>query len=184
MSEEMVQYKGDTFEKLFLNVSLALNFMQLGQFESALVEVRKINQKFLKYKAEDKKNFELSPFSKYLSALVWEADQKYNDACIDYKDAYFLDPIYRKIGVDMLRGCWKANRQSEFKEIAEKMNATNEEIKVAKDFNKTELILVFMQGWGPRKQPRADAPSFPQLVSVNSNTNFLRAEIIDKKEKI
>ena len=46
MNEEMVQYKGDTFEKLFLNVSLALNFMQLGQFESALVEVRKINQKF------------------------------------------------------------------------------------------------------------------------------------------
>ncbi len=184
LSEEMVQYKGDTFEKLFLNVSLALNFMQLGQFDSALVEVRKINQKFIKYKAEDKKNFELSPLSKYLSALIWEADHKYDDACIDYKDAFFLDTMYRRIGVDMLRGCLKANRQQEFKILADKMNATSEELKAAKDFNKTELILVFMQGWGPRKQPRPDAPSFPQLVSVNSTTHFLRAEIVDKKENV
>ena len=158
--------------------------MQLGQFESALVEVRKINQKFLKYKAEEKKNFELSPFSKYLAALIWEADKKYDDACIDYKEAFLLDPLYRKIGVDMLRGCLKANRQQEFKQLAEKMNATDEEIKAAKNFEKTELILVFLQGWGPRKQPRFDAPAFPQLVGVNSDTHFLRADVLDQKQNI
>ena len=184
LNEEMVQYKGDTFEKLFINVSLALNFMQLGQFDSALVEVRKINQKFLKYKADDKKNLELSSFAKYLSALIWEADQKYDDACIDYREAFLLDTTYRKVGLDMLRGCWKANRQGEFKDLVTKMNATNEEIKLAKDFDKTELILVFMQGWGPRKQPRADAPTFPQLVSVNSNTHFLKAEVIGALDKV
>ncbi len=184
LSEEMSQYKGDTFEKLFLNVSLALNFIQLGQLDSALVEVRKINQKFIKYKAEDKKNFELSPISKYLSALIWEADRKYDDACIDYKDAFFLDTTYRRIGIDMLRSCLKANRQQEFKILAEKMNATKEELEAAKDFEKTELIIVFMQGWGPRKQPRPDAPRYPQLVSVNSNTHFLKADIVDKNEKV
>ncbi len=184
LNEEMVQYKGDTFEKLFINVSLALNFMQLGQFDSALVEVRKINQKFLKYKADDKKEFELSSFAKYLSALIWEADRKYDDACIDYREAFFLDTAYRKVGVDMLRGCWKANRQDEFRNLVAKMNATNEEIRSAKDFEKTELILVFLQGWGPRKQPRADAPSFPQLVGVNSNTHFLKAEVMGPKDKV
>ena len=184
LNEEMVQYKGDTFEKLFINVSLALNFMQLGQFDSALVEVRKINQKFLKHKADDKKNFELSSFAKYLSALIWEADRKYDDACIDYREAFFLDTVYRKVGLDMLRGCFKADRQGEFKDLVTKMNATNEEIKLAKQFDKTELVLVFMQGWGPRKQPRADAPSFPQLVSVNSNTHFLKAEVVDSQDKV
>ncbi len=184
LNEEMVQYKGDTFEKLFINVSLALNFMELGQFDEALVEVRKINQKFLKYKADDKKNFELSSFAKYLSALIWEADKKYDDACIDYKEAFFLDIKYRKVGVDMLRGCWKANRQAEFKDLVIKMNATIEEIKLAKDFDRTELILVFMQGWGPRKQPRFDAPSFPQLISVNNETHFLKAEVIGAQDKV
>ncbi len=184
LNEEMVQYKGDTFEKFFINVSLALNFMQLGEFDSALVEVRKMNQKFLKLKTDEKKNFELSSFAKYLSALIWEADQKYDDACIDYKDAFFLDTAYRKVGVDMLRGCWKANRQNEFKEIATKMNATNDEVKLAKEFNKTELVLVFLQGWGPRKEPRMEARSFPQLVSVNSSTHFLKAEVLGSEGKI
>ena len=183
LNEEMIQYKGDTFEKLFLNVSLALNFMQLGQFDDALVEVRKINQKFQKYKAEDKKNFELSPFSKYLSAMIWEADHKLDDACIDYRDAYLLDPTYRKIGLDTLRACWRAHRTDEFNQVAKKLLATEEEIKDAKSPANAELILIFMQGWGPRKQSRPGAPTFPILVSVPSETHFLKAEISDEKNK-
>ncbi len=183
LNEGMIQYKGDTFEKLFLNVSLALNFMQLGQFDDALVEVRKINQKFQKYKAEDKKNFELSPFSKYLSAIIWEADHKSDDACIDYRDAYTLDTSYRKIGLDMLHACWKAHRADEFNKFAKKIAATDDEIKDAKATSGAELILIFMQGWGPRKQPRPGAPTFPTLMSVPSETHFLKAEVSDENNK-
>ena len=183
LNEGMIQYKGDTFEKLFLNVSLALNFMQLGQFDDALVEVRKINQKFQKYKAEDKKNFELSSFAKYLSAMIWEADHKPDDACIDYRDAFLLDTTYRKIGLDMLHACWKAHRTDEFNQLIKKVAATEEEIKEAKSSPSAELILIFMQGWGPRKQPRPGAPTFPILVSVSSDTQFLKAEISNENSK-
>ncbi len=183
LNEEMIQYKGDTFEKLFLNVSLALNYMQLGQFDNALVEVRKMNQKFDKYRADEKKNFELNPFSKYLSALIWEADQKYDDACIDFKDAYTLDPSYPRIAQDMLRGCWKARRTAEFDELVKKTKATTEDIKIAKQASKTELIIIFMQGWGPRKQPRSENRTFPQLVSVPSSTYYLKAEVMDTANK-
>lgn len=179
LNEEMIQYKGDTFEKLFLNVSLALNFMQMGQLDSALVEVRKMNQKFVKLQGEEKRSFELNSFSKYLSGLIWEADKKYDDACIDLKDAYFIDPLYRKVAADMLRACWKAHRSDEFSQLVKKINASNEEIKVAKDPAKTELVLIYMQGWGPRKQPRPEARAFPYLVSVPSQTQFIRAEVMD-----
>lgn len=179
LNEEMIQYKGDTFEKLFLNVSLALNYMQLGQFDNALVEVRKMNQKFEKYKGEGKKSFELNPFSKYLSGLIWEADKKYDDACIDFRDAYLLDPTYQRIAQDMLQGCWKAHRTMEFKELVKKTKATAEEIKIAKQPSTAELILIFMQGWGPRKQPRPENYLFPHLVSVPSQTQFLQAEVLD-----
>ncbi len=183
LNEEVIQYKGDTFEKLFLNVSLALNYIQLHEFDNALVEVRKMNQKFEKYKAEDKKNFELNPFSKYLSALIWEADRKFDDACIDFKDAYFLDPTYKYIAQDMLRGCWKARRTAEFDELVKKTKATPEEIKSAKQSTKNELILIFMQGWGPRKQPRAENHMFPELVSVPSHTQYLQAELINSSNQ-
>lgn len=180
LNEEMIQYKGDTFEKLFLNVSIALNYLQLGEFDDALVEVRKMNQKFVKLNNENKKNFELNSFSKYLSALIWEADKKYDDACIDYKDAYFLDTSYRSVGNDMLRTCWKAHRPDEYKMLSKKMAASDDEIKNSKDYNKTELILIFMQGWGPRKAPRPGDNISAHLVPVPSVTNYLKAEVAGK----
>jgi uncharacterized protein len=180
LNEEVLQYRGDTFEKLFLNVSLALNFIQLHDFDSALIEVRKMNQKFVKLNNENKKKFELNSFSKYLSGLVWEADRKYDDACIDFKDAYFLDTNYRSVGQDMLRTCWKANRSDEFRTLAKKMSATEDEIKKSKDYDKTELILIFMQGWGPRKAPRPTDSISPYLVPVYSQTQQLKAEINNK----
>ena len=180
MNEEMIQYKGDTFEKLFLNVSIALNYLQLGQLDDALVEVRKMNQKFVKLSSENKKNFELNSFSKYLSALIWEADKKYDDACIDFKDAYFLDTNYRSVGADMLRTCWKAHRPDEYKMLSKKMSATDDEIKNSKDYNKTELVLIFMQGWGPRKAPRPGDNISVSLVPVYNTTTYLKAEINNK----
>lgn len=185
LNEEMIQYKGDTFEKLFLNVSLALNYMQMGQFDDALVEVRTMNQKFVKLQGEEKRSFELNSFSKYLSGLIWEANKKYDDACIDFRDAYFIDPFYRKIAIDMLRTCWKAKRGDEFNELVKKISATPEEIKTAKENNKSELIIIYMQGWGPRKQPRPENHVFPYLVSVPSQTQFVRVDLLDAgKEKV
>jgi hypothetical protein len=58
LNEEMVQYKGDTFEKFFINAYLAMNFLALGDFDSALVEARRINQKYLKFRAEEAKSFQ------------------------------------------------------------------------------------------------------------------------------
>ena len=176
LSEEMVQYKGDTFEKLFINVSLALNFIQLGQNDSAMVEVRKINNKFQKYQGDDKKPFELNAFAQYLAGLIYESDRKYDDACISYKDAYFLDENYRSVARDMLRSCWKAQRVDEFNTLVKKIKATEDEITYAKSKFKSEIILVLMQGWGPRKYPRPDAPLYPRLISVSSLTHSLQVE--------
>ncbi len=176
LNEEMIQYKGDTFEKLFINVSLALNFIQLGQNDSAMVEVRKINNKFQKYQGDDKKPFELNAFAQYMTGLIYESDRKYDDACISYKDAFFLDQNYRAIAKDMLRSCWKANRTDQFNTLVKKISATSEEISYAKEKTKSELILVLMQGWGPRKYPRPEAPMYPHLISISSLTQSLQAE--------
>lgn len=180
MNEEMIQYKGDTFEKLFLNVSIALNFIQMNDLDSALIEVRKMNQKFVKLNSENKKNYELNSFSKYLSGLIWEADKKYDDACIDFKDAYFLDTSYRSVAADMLRTCWKAHRTDEYNGLVKKISATEDEIKKSKEKNKTELVLIFMQGWGPRKSPRPTDRISAELIPVSSTTQKLKAEYNSK----
>src|SRR6187402_139157 len=43
LNEGMVQYKGDDFEKVFINNMLAINYLMLGQLDEAQVETRKVN---------------------------------------------------------------------------------------------------------------------------------------------
>jgi len=182
LNEEMIQYKGDTFEKLFINAVAALNYLQLGQQDDALVEVRRINDKFKKLTAEDdKRKFELNSFTQYLSGLVWEMDQKYDDACISYKAAYKLDPSFRGVGLDMLRGCWLARRNQEFDELVKQVNPSEEELKNIKQKTNNEYIFIYMQGWGPQKAPRPGHATFPHLVPVSSITQTLQVEFNGSK---
>lgn len=179
-NEGVIDYKGDTFEKLFLNAAKALNYIEEKKSDDALVEVRRMNQKFSKYKNEERKNHELNSFSKYLSGLIWESTGQYDDACIDYKDAYFTAQQFRDVGRQMLTTCWAAQRTDEFNTLAKKMTATDEEIKAAKNVKlKSELVFVFLQGWGPQKVENPAAPTFPMLVNVPNRTQTLSIEIYE-----
>ena len=103
LSEEMVQYKGDDFEKVLINGMNAINYLALGEVDDALVEVRRVNEKLTKLKQDGKKEFNQSPFAYYLGALIWEADRKYDDAYISYKDAYGVAPFYQPLHEDLVR---------------------------------------------------------------------------------
>lgn len=180
--EEAVQYKGDTFERTFINAFLALNFLQMGKLDDALVEARRINEKYLKLRGEDKKSYELNPFAKYLSALIWEADQKWDDAYIAYQEAYKLDPSIPSLREDLIRSAKRAQRETdlakwkkEFPDIKEDPLWSNRKA--------GELVIIYLQGWGPRKQPSEASFRIPTLRAVPSHTQSLKLQIsgLDKK---
>ena len=175
LSEEMVQYKGDDYEKVLINAVNAVNYLELGELDDALVEVRKLNQKLYKFKYEAKRNYEQNPFAFYLSAVIWEADHKWDDAYISYKSAYELIPDYAPLHEDLIRAAIRAQRPEELETWKQKFP----EVKILpewKDPSLSEIIMVFQQGWGPRKSPRPDNPRFPQLLPTYSNT--ARAKLI------
>lgn len=183
-SEGMMTYKGDTFEKLFLNASKALNYLEEKNTDSALVEVRKMNQKFSKFKNEERKNYELNSFSKYLSGIIWESTGQFDDACIDYKDAYFTATQFRDVGIQMLATCWNAQRVDEFNTLVKKINATNEEIQQAKSSkSKSEIVIVYLQGWGPQKLENPGSPTFPYLANVFNLTQKLKIDLHEQEKE-
>ncbi len=190
LNEEFKSYKGDTFEKLFLNASKALNFIELNKYDEALIEVRKMNQKFDKFKGEDKKSFELNSFSKYLSGLIWEATGKYDDACIDYRGAFETNHTnsseneIKHLSTQMLKACWLAERSDEFKFLAKKTNLTLQEITdIKKEKSKSELVVLFLKGWGPQKKENPVHPTFPYLVRNSMLTQKLKISITDQNQK-
>lgn len=179
VSEEMVQYKGDTFEKIFINAYLAMNFLEQNKLDDALVEARRINQKYLKYRADDKKKHELNVFSKYLSAMIWEADRSYDDAYIAFAEAYKIDPSIPTLPEDLIRTS-KLSRRSDAYSSWKKKFPNIKENSEWYDKNLGELVVIFQQGWGPRKIISSGSYRLPTLQPVHNETQKARANVMDK----
>lgn len=171
--EEMIQYKGESFEKYLINTMAAINYLMMGQHDDALVEARRINEKISKMKMDNRDPYELSPFAKYLSAIIWESDQKYDDAYIDIAGAYKLDPSIPFICGDLIRISKKARRMEDHAKWKQECHS-QEEKNEWYDKSMGELVVIYQQGWGPEKRPRPDSPRYPHLVSVYSETQSTR----------
>lgn len=181
-SEDMIQYKGDSFEKLFINANLALNFSMMGELDSALVEARRINEKITKFRLDGRPDYEKNAFADYFSGLIWEADQKFDDAYISFETAYKLDATNPYLPADLIRSAKKARRddtyrkwKKEFPDVVENPDWY--------DKNKGEIVVVILQGWGPRKQPAPENARIPRLYPVYSMTQAVKAELIPSTTK-
>jgi uncharacterized protein len=169
LNEEMVQYKGDTFEKVFINAFLAMNYLKLNNYDDAMVEVRRMNEKFNKYRLDEKKVFEVNPFSRYLAAVIYEATKKWDDAYIAYQETYKLDPTIPTIKEDLIRSSYWARRTDDHAMWKKKFPEVDFKPEARKN-KKGEIVLLYLSGWGPRKQPDPSAPLMPILVPVYNQT--------------
>jgi hypothetical protein len=177
-AEEMIQYKGESYEKFLLNSMNAINYLMLGDYDAALVECRRINTKISSFKMEGREAYELSPFASYLSAIIWESQKKYDDAYIEYDSAYKLDPTIAGIGGDLIRSAKLAGRDQALekwkKEFKDDRQALSEEMNGRKN---GEVIVIFQQGFGAKKVPRTDEPRFPTLQTEFLKTSIAQVEI-------
>ncbi len=174
LSETMVQYKGDDYEKVLINAYLAMNYMLLGKMEDAAVEARRLNEKLVKYKEEAKRNYEQNPFARYISAMAYENQQNWDSAYIDYKNTYQLIGPTPQLKADLIRTAKKAHRQDDLDMWKQKFP----DVQVDPGFDsKGEIVLLYEQGNGPRKRPNPAFTRVPKLYPQPSWGKFARLEI-------
>jgi hypothetical protein len=175
-SESMIQYKGESYEKVLINAFLAINFLMLNQNDSALVEVRRLNEKLTKMNLDGRQPYELNPFAKYLSALIWESDQKFDDAYIAFEQSYKLDATNPFIAEDLIRSSKNARREDTHKKWRSEFPQINENPDWYSK-SKGELVLIYQQGWGPEKHMAPGEHRFPALYPVRSETRSMRLTV-------
>jgi hypothetical protein len=176
LNEEMVQYKGDDFEKLMINVMAALNFLMLGDHENALVEIRALNDKLEYYRIEEKRQYEQNTMALYLSGLMWEDDRNYDSAYINYEKAYNRDPHISLLREDLVRLARLADRPDAYEKWSKLFGL---QFKPEwKNKNLGEVVFIYQQGWGPRKYPRPESPRFPKLFAQPNVTKSARFEVV------
>jgi hypothetical protein len=169
-------YEGEDFEQVMVNTMKCLNFLYQGDFEGAEVEAKKVNNRLnlLNDKYEGKEIYKDDAFSRYLSALSYEARGDYNDAFIDYKKSYedykqyaqlYGTPVPERVQFDILR-------------MAEASRFYDEVDRFKKEFNivkyptyadgrvRGEVIFVIYDGMSAFKVNK-----FIDAVAVDKNSN-------------
>ncbi|MFW5694681.1 MAG: COG3014 family protein [Alkalispirochaeta sp.] len=106
LNDNAQDYSGEDFEDIYLNVFKAVGFLQQDDFESAFVEVRRINTKLnvledkyqglaAQYSDTDEaavdfeageSRFYNSALARYLSLIMYRADGNYDSARIDWEE--------------------------------------------------------------------------------------------------
>ncbi len=167
-TDQIKVYKGEDFEKVLINVYLAMDFALKGDREAAIVEAKRVNRKLYLMQTEGKRKYQQNAFARYLSGALYEADRNWNDAYVDYKYAADLMPTFPLLGVDLYAMAWKLKDRDDQEKWENKYSLTSADkavakARVAKD-RPAEVIVLFQNGISPRKIPDPGFHSIPKFV--------------------
>lgn len=97
-NDNTLPYEGEDFEKVMVNLVSAMNYTHLGEWDEALVEIRKVNHKLGLFndRYPNKAIYKDDAFAHYLSGLLYETKGEFNDAFISYRKSLEAYEVYRE----------------------------------------------------------------------------------------
>ncbi|MEO0333115.1 MAG: hypothetical protein AAF223_15765, partial [Bacteroidota bacterium] len=123
-------YTGEDHELLLLHYYKALNYLQLGDTQAALVECRRMNIKLTEYSSQYNKallgnrgRYHRDAFIHTIMGIIYEADRDYNNAFIAYRNAV---DIYREDYLPMFGLDAPEQLQQDLLRSAHRMDFTSE----------------------------------------------------------
>jgi len=100
VNDNLLPYKGEDFESVIVDVYQALNYVQLGNMENALVYARKVDEKLnyinTKYDADKKNVYKADAFARMLMGAFYEMSGSRDDLNDAYISSRLATSIYDK----------------------------------------------------------------------------------------
>lgn len=180
-SDNIKDYQGEDFEKVLINTYLAMNYALLGDVENALVEARRVNRKLHMMITEGQRNYKQNAFARYLSAVLYEAEGNFNDAYLDYKSAWELEPSFPGIGRDLWRTAHKSGLRDQRERWENEFSLTREDreeaLKPLPKNGKGEIIVLYENGISPVKRPNPQFTQVPRFYPRRNPVARARVEV-------
>lgn len=172
-------YHAESFELVMMHYYHALTFIELGNYESALVECRRMNLllQALEEDGEKKRKYTRDAFGHLLMGSIYEATGDINNAFIAYRNA---QEIYETEYSDLFKTVLPEQLKKDIINTARKTGFEADALMFEEKFGfkgsspsaeeKPELILFLEYGWGAYKE----ASSFDFVFSQNNGMmNFV-----------
>jgi len=171
INETLRGYEGDRYEQLLLHAYMAMNYIQLGDVDSARVEMLQANVKMMEWGDEPEED----AFLRYLEGIIYESLGEQDSALISYRKAY---NVYKEKGgvqypvapellkKDLLRSLAWQGLWREYKSYKKEFGMAN--YKAPKASNKFgELVIILNNGLAPIRSEKAI-----HLFSAEVNQNL------------
>ena len=162
VNDSTVSYSGDNFERVLLHLYMALNYLELGQPDSARIEALQLDAKLREFaeKVPESKHGE-DAFTLYLTGMIYEDRGERSDAMISYRSAYNVYKKYQAnyalsmpsmLKTDLMR---MARQQGLTDELEKYKNEFGLELPANKAADSGELVFVLNNGLAPIKREKA-----------------------------
>ena len=164
VNDSTVSYSGDNYERVLLHMYMALNYLELGDPDSARVEALQVDV-LLRSLAEKSSSNKIAEdaFMLYLAGMIYEDEGEFSDAMISYRNAY---NVYKKyltnFGLPM-----PSVLKTDLMRMAKRQGLTDELDKYKKEFgvessvsasvpaDQGELVFVLNNGLAPIKREKS-----------------------------
>jgi hypothetical protein len=178
VSENIQDYKAEEFENVLINTYLAMNYALEGNTEDALVEARRVNQKLYMMVSEGKRKYQQSAFARYLSAILYESEGDWNDAYVDYKNTYELDPRFPGLGGDLWRMAKMTENEQDERKWDELFSLTAEDHRNQEQrVGHAEIVVLYENGISPIKKPNPSFESTPKFYPRFNPVSYAEVSI-------
>ncbi|MBD3669317.1 MAG: hypothetical protein HUJ29_00975 [Gammaproteobacteria bacterium] len=81
-------YVGEPFEQVMVHLIKALNYLEMGQRDSARVEVLQMDVRLRELYQKERSAYMEDPFGRYLAGMIYEELGEYSDAMVSYRKSF------------------------------------------------------------------------------------------------
>jgi uncharacterized protein len=169
VNDETISFDGDRYEQVLVHAYMALNYISLGDLDSARVEILQSDAKMMEWGDAPEED----PFMRYLAGIVFEALGDENDAMVMYRSAikvYKATKSRHGLGVptqlkkDFLTLLAKAKLWGEYKDAKRQLGMGK--WKPLKNKGKGEVVLIMNNGLSPQRDQKT-IQSYSSAMALN-----------------
>lgn len=182
-----VRFKLEDYEVILINYYKAMNYLQMKDYDGALVEIKKMSRLQEKIKRENEgESFGDTKFASYFSGLIYETNKNYDDALISYrryeKEDKLNIPFLR---YDLYKMAYKTRRDDILQQVVEqyKIDQGYKDYVKREDKNiqSGEIIVIFQNGLAPFKTKHSEFPSIPVYQPRKGSSELAKIYLNDEE---
>ncbi|MCF6359258.1 MAG: hypothetical protein L3J29_00665 [Cyclobacteriaceae bacterium] len=182
LNPNLSTYRGEDHEKLMINYYKALNYYQLGEYDEAIVECKRMNIRLQqlsdKYKSDRK--YKEDAFIHTLMGIIYDGTGDYNNAFIAYRNAF---NIYANSYKQLFKFKIPNQLKHDLVRTADLSGIYDERDRFAKKFeidyvrpkpNQSQAVVLWNNGLGPIKDEWGI--NFAIVYTGNGWVSFVNAD--------